>query len=267
MNIRLVEFKNNNDNFLRGIAVVPEVVTGRGAVFLQGFERNATVEKKFRRMADALAARGIVSLRYDAAGCGLSDGDFSKTTLLARADELMVAVGYLRKEFAVDKISFVAHSLGVCAIALKLKYLEGTADKMVFIAPALNQRELLRYYFVRDSMNAKNFSVEISWSNWQNYFNEKKFLADCNRPARMMRDNYLAPDYFLEAAKIDLSNYFDKIKEMILHVHGEADRSVPLESLNTEFHNRIIVPAGDHDLERPIFFEQWFPQAVDFLAS
>lgn len=55
--------------------------TAREAVFLQGFERNATVEKKFKAFAGVLAGHGVASLRFDASGCGLSDGDFSKTTL------------------------------------------------------------------------------------------------------------------------------------------------------------------------------------------
>jgi len=28
----------------------------------------------------------------------------------------------------------------------------------------------------------------------------------------------------------------------------------------------LAVPGDDHDLERPDFFEQWFPKAVDFLS-
>jgi len=78
MKTGLVEFKNKNDDILRGILTVPETAPGRGAIFLHGFERNATVEKKFRRFAGALAERNVASLRFDAAGCGLSGGDFSK---------------------------------------------------------------------------------------------------------------------------------------------------------------------------------------------
>jgi hypothetical protein len=52
-----------------------------------------------------------------------------------------------------------------------------------------------------------------------------------------------------------------------LHVHGEFDLSAPPESLGTEFPNRIIVKGGDHDLERPDFWEQWFPKAVEFLTK
>lgn len=265
MKIRLVEF-NSDNNILRGILAVPDGVVKEAAVFLQGFERNTTVEKKFRCLADALAARGVASLRYDAAGCGLSDGDFFKTTLRGRADELMAAVGFIRKEIGVDKISFVGHSLGICALALKLKDVAAVIEKMVFIAPALNQRGLLRYYYVREIMKEKEPAVAVGWRGYGKYLREEKFLKDYARTSRTMRENYIGPSYFMEAKNLDLSNYFDKIKEKILHVHGEFDRSVPLESLNTVYPNRIIIPGGDHDLERPDFFEKWFPRAVDFLA-
>lgn len=266
MKTKLVEFKNNNGDILRGIAAIPEVVTGRGAVFLQGLERNATVEKKFRRLADALAARGIISLRFDASGCGLSDGDFAKTTLRGRSNELMAAVNYFQKDFGKMKISFVAHSLGMCALALKLDGLEDIIERMVFISPALNQSDLMRYYYVRDMMGTKEPGIIIGWDNYKKYLNEEEFTKDCSRTGRIMRENYIEPGYLLEAKDIDLSNYFDKIREKILHVHGEHDIKVPLGSLNTKFPNRIIVSGGDHDLERPDLFNQWFPQSVDFLA-
>ncbi len=267
MKTGLVEFKNKNDDILRGILTVPETAPGRGAIFLHGFERNATVEKKFRRFAGALAERNVASLRFDAAGCGLSGGDFFKTTLAGRADELVAAAGLFKKEFGNIEISFVAHSLGMCPLALKLNSLEAAIGRMVFLAPALNQRDLMRYYFVRDMMKVKDSSINVVWSNYRNWLDEKKFLEDCARPVRMTRDNWIGPDYFTEVMDIDMSKYFDAIKNSILHVHGEFDRSVPLESLNTVFPNRIIVPAGDHELERPDFWEKWFGKAVDFLAK
>ena len=83
----------------------------------------------------------------------------------------------------------------------------------------------------------------------------------------MMKENYIRPDYYLEAKDLDFSHSFDSLKEKILHVHGECDLKVPLESLSVEFPNRIIVSGGDHDLERPDFWEQWFPKAIDFLTE
>jgi pimeloyl-ACP methyl ester carboxylesterase len=266
MQTKLIEFKNQNGEILRGIFAVPKNVSGE-AVFLQGFERNATAEKKFKTFANTLAGYGVASLRYDASGCGLSDGDFAKTTLAKRSGELLKALEVMQKEFGRAPINFIAHSVGMCPLAMVFDEIKPIVGKMVFIAPALNQKDLMRYYFVCDTMKKKNPGIEINWSNYKQYFDEALFLEDCQRPGRMARENYINAEYFLETKDFDFTHSFDAVKDRILHVHGECDRSVPLESLGVEFPNRIIVPGGDHDLERPDFWEQWFPRAVDFLTK
>jgi pimeloyl-ACP methyl ester carboxylesterase len=267
MQTKLIEFKNQDNETLRGILTIPDEKPKAGAIFLQGFERNATVEKKFRQIADALVGREIASLRFDASGCGLSDGDFSKTTIKKRAQELLKALEVLQKEAGILKINFVAHSLGTCPLALELEGLDKIINKMVFIAPALNQKDLLRFYFARDSMKKINPDIKISWVNYKQHLNEEEFLADCLHAGKMVRENYINPDYFIETKDLDFSHSFDSMIGKILHVHGEFDLSVPLESLNVEFPNRIIVPGGDHNLERPDFWQQWFTRAVEFLAK
>jgi len=296
MQTKLIEFKNHDKETLRGILTVPDKkpragtiflqgfeignngknravsvnspgVGVAGTIFLQGFERNATVEKKAKRMADALADKNIASLRFDASGCGLSDGDFSKTTLKGRAREMLKALDVFQKEMGGIKINFVAHSLGMCPLALEMGKLENKINKMVFIAPALNQKDLMRFYFVRDLMKIKDPGIKICWANFRQYLDEDGFLADCRRTGRMARENYIGPDYYMEARDLDFSHSFDRVKERVLHVHGECDASVPLESLGVEFPNRIIVAGGDHDLERPDLWEQWFDRAVNFVSG
>jgi len=296
MQTKLVEFKNQENEILRGILNVPDAAPSRGAIFLhgigggkdaksrmvsvgasgtpareaiflQGFERNATVEKKSKNMAFALAQSNVASFRFDASGCGLSDGDFSKTTITRRSKEILKAVETFENECGKLKIDFVAHSMGMCPLALIMEKIKPLIRKMVFIAPALNQKDLLRYYFVRDSKKKTDPGLEISWSNYKQYLDENDFLADCRRTGRMVRENYIDPDYFLEAKDMDFSHSFDSARDRILHVHGELDMSVPLQSLSIKFPNRIIVKGGDHDLERPDFWDQWFWQAVDFLIN
>jgi|GEM_PF-382998 len=295
MQTRLIEFENSSHETLRGIMSIPDEgfragavflhgFGGKGgsfrrvsinmpgaltqeAVFLQGFERNATVEKKFKIMASALADRGITSLRYDASGCGLSDGDFSKTTLKKRSEELLKAFEIINNECHGAKVNFVAHSMGMCPLAMVFDKIAPVVGKMVFIAPALNQRGLMRYYFVRDSMRKRDPGIIINWQNYPQYLNEEEFLNDCRRQGRIARENYIDSGYFMETQGLDFTHSFDAMKERILHVHGDCDQSVPLDSLEIEFPNRIIISGGDHDLERPDFWEQWFPRAVEFLTK
>ena len=45
------------------------------------------------RLADALAGRGVASLRYDPRGCGASDGTWERTDLFTRIDDARDAIG------------------------------------------------------------------------------------------------------------------------------------------------------------------------------
>lgn len=263
MKTKLIEFKNQYDEVLRGIITASDDNIKAGVVFAHGFERNATVEKKFKMMASVLVDRGIASLRFDFSGCGLSDGDFSKTTIASRAQELLMAVKIFQEEFSLEKIDFIAHSLGACVLVETLNEIKPRIAKIVLIAPALNQKDLVRYYFARDN----NPEIKVNWQNYKQYLNEEEFLKDCARADKMTCQNYIGSNYFLEAKDLDFSASFEMIKERILHIHDDADAKVPLESLNVRFENRVIVVAGDHDLERPDFWDQWFGKAVDFSTN
>lgn len=57
------------------------------------------------------------------------------------------------------------------------------------------------------------------------------------------------------------------VEENILHIHGDSDDKVPLDSLGVEFKRKIIVKNGDHDLERPDMIKQWLLGTVSFLRE
>ena len=267
MNIKLLEFKNQNNEILRGILTLPDGEIRSGVIFVHGFERNATVEKKFRLTANELAKQGIASLRFDASGCGLSEGDFSDTTIAKRSQEMMAAVDFFKNEVGDIKIDLFAHSLGACLVAARLEELKPIASKIVLVAPALNQRDLLRFYFARDLMKIKDPGIAVSWNNYKQYLDEELFQKNCDQANAMLKENFIGSNYFMEAKSVDFSRSFDGIKEKVLHIHGDADPKVPLESLGSIFPNRIIVPGGDHDLERPDWWCQWFSKAAEFITG
>src|SRR5215813_14084668 len=68
-----------------------------------------------KRIAVALAARGIATLRFDFTGLGSSEGDFANATFSSNVADLVRAADHLRKTRAAPAI-LIGHSLGGAAI-------------------------------------------------------------------------------------------------------------------------------------------------------
>jgi putative redox protein len=68
-----------------------------------------------KRIATALAARGIAVLRFDFTGLGSSEGDFANSTFSSNVADLVRAANHLRETRGVPAI-LIGHSLGGAAI-------------------------------------------------------------------------------------------------------------------------------------------------------
>ncbi len=68
-----------------------------------------------KRIAVALAAKGIATLRFDFTGLGSSEGDFANATFSSNVADLVRAADHLRKTRAAPAI-LIGHSLGGAAI-------------------------------------------------------------------------------------------------------------------------------------------------------
>ena len=66
------------------------------------------------RLADALAERGVASLRYDPRGCGVSDGAWETSDLFTRIDDARDAIGAMRsrRELDLRRTAIVGHGEG-----------------------------------------------------------------------------------------------------------------------------------------------------------
>lgn len=93
----------------RAVAVV--LVSGTGPI-----DRDVTVagHALFQTLADALAARGIASLRFDKRGVGESGGDFSSATASDFAADVPGASDYLvaHQGFAAEHVGLLGHGEG-----------------------------------------------------------------------------------------------------------------------------------------------------------
>lgn len=261
--IKLLEFKNNKSEILRGIFICSiNKKCNRAVLMAGGFERAATTEKKFKVLADKLVRKNIFSFRFDYSGLGLSDGDFSETTIKKMSEDFLSAYETIKEKTGCKEISVIVHSLSACVVA---KLLDKVAfERIVLIAPALNQRDLLRYWFVASSVKSKDPLEKVVWNNFKDFLNEELFLSDCEKKGKMTKENYIQPDYFLENKDKDYSCFFSG-KEDVLHLHGDSDDKVPFESMNIKIGNKIIIKKGNHDLERPDMVEQWLKNTINFI--
>lgn len=264
MKMELIEFSGSRGDTLRG------VLSSQGAsehvvLMLHGFERAASTEPKFTRLADTLGKAGIASLRLDFTGCGLSDGDFQQNTISSYTEDARLALVYMR-ERGFERYGVVAHSLAACVVAsLDVRDQEGF-ERIVLLAPALNQKQLLRYWFVKNMMKKKDPLFRVTWGNYAELLDEVAFITDCERIDRMSKANFVGVEYFLQNKEQDYSEKINLLLPRTLLVHGSGDDTVPLESLDINFPNQLIVKNGDHDLERPDLIQQWLPNAVKFLS-
>lgn len=260
---KLVEFKNQNGETLRGL--LDKANSQKGVVFLHGFE-GTTVKTKFKNIVDKLKGKANL-FRFDFSGCGLSDGKFEDMTVEKSKKELEKAVKVLKRECPkVKKISLVAHSFGSCVALKYISEKPRDIDKVVFMAPAFNQKELLRYWFTE--FQAKN--KKIIWENFRKYLSERKFQNLIRKKKRMVKEHFVSSKYFLENEKIDYQNLFDNLNfdfRKILIVHGiEDDRVKPKSNNKLPSEIRTIrVMRGDHHLGRPDMVKQYLEKVVKFL--
>ena len=68
-----------------------------------------------RRIAAALAERGIAVLRFDFTGLGMSDGEFANSTFSSNVADLVLAADHLRKTHRAPSL-LIGHSLGGAAV-------------------------------------------------------------------------------------------------------------------------------------------------------
>lgn len=98
------------------------------------------------RLATALGARGIVTLRYDKRGCGRSGGRWTQAGLFTLVDDARDALAVLRGQPDVDpaRIGLVGHGEGAW-LALGVAAADPAVGPLTLIgAPARGLRDVLR---------------------------------------------------------------------------------------------------------------------------
>jgi pimeloyl-ACP methyl ester carboxylesterase len=99
-----------------------------------------------RRLAEALAAQGVASLRCDPRGCGSSDGAWEAAALFARIDDARDMLSAMRSHGALDlrRSGIVGHGEGA-TLALSVAIGDPAISALTLVgAAARSQRDVLR---------------------------------------------------------------------------------------------------------------------------
>lgn len=90
-----------------------------------------------KRMAQALADRGVASFRYDTRGCGESEGDWPSSDLFTRIDDARDALGAMRSRAELDlaRTGIVGHGEGA-AIGLSVAIADPAVGALILVGAA-----------------------------------------------------------------------------------------------------------------------------------
>src|SRR6201993_725327 len=88
-----------------------------------------------KRIAEALAARGIAVLRFDFTGLGASEGEFANTHFSSNVADLVAAADHLRRTAQAPAI-LIGHSLGGAAILAAARQIAEAKAVVTIAAPS-----------------------------------------------------------------------------------------------------------------------------------
>ncbi len=108
------DFPNARGDLLAARLDLPAAAPSAHAVFAHCFACSKDSHAA-RRIAQALAARGIATLRFDFTGLGGSGGDFANTHFSTNIADLEAAIAHLRASGRAPSL-LVGHSLGGAAV-------------------------------------------------------------------------------------------------------------------------------------------------------
>ncbi len=118
--MELVRFESEGKMLVGTLAVPPEPRSS--CVIIHGWSTcRAGPHRMLVKLANALRARGVASLRFDVRGRGDSEGEFSRVSLDDMIDDALSAVRFLRKRRGLPVSAFGLCSGGNVAIGASVR--------------------------------------------------------------------------------------------------------------------------------------------------
>src|SRR4051812_34773502 len=165
-----------------------------------------------RRIAVALAARGIAVLRFDFTGLGSSEGDFANSTFSSNIADLVRAAGYLRENRKAPSI-LIGHSLGGAAIIAAASQIPESKAVASIAAPS-DPSHVTGLFRDRIADIRKDGEVEVSLAG---------------RPFHIKRE------FLDDIAEHNLMAQVSKLQKALLIMHSPTDDTVGIDNATRIF--------------------------------
>ncbi|WGS18613.1 MULTISPECIES: bifunctional alpha/beta hydrolase/OsmC family protein [unclassified Bradyrhizobium] len=160
-----------------------------------------------KRIAVALAAKGIATLRFDFTGLGSSEGDFANSTFSSNVADLVRAADHLRETRAAPAI-LIGHSLGGAAILAAAGQVPEAKAVVTIAAPSDPAHVTHLFKDKLDDIRAQG-EVEVSLAG---------------RPFRIKRE------FLDDVAEQNLMAQVTRLHKAILIMHSPTDDTVGIEN-------------------------------------
>jgi uncharacterized OsmC-like protein/fermentation-respiration switch protein FrsA (DUF1100 family) len=181
-----------------------------------------------KRIAVALAAKGIAVLRFDFTGLGSSEGDFANTTFSSDVADLVRAADHLRETRKAPAI-LIGHSLGGAAILAAAAQIPD-AKAVVTIAAPSDPAHVTGLFADRVADIRTEGKVEVSLAG---------------RPFHISRE------FLDDIAEHHLMAHVSKLHKALLIMHAPGDDTVSIDNATRIFvaarHPKSFVSLADAD--------------------
>ena len=242
-----ISFTNSRGDTLSGVLHHPVGVV-RGAVILcHGMESSKNSEKLVH-VAEALAERGLLALRFDFSYAGESSGKFEDITYSGEVDDLRAAYNLVQSR-APGKIAILGSSMGG-TVALLFAANQPAVTTLVTVAAPVHPEQFPARRLTPkqiDEWRARGFTL---------YYGQRLNVS-------LLHD--------LE--NIDVVATAARIACPVLIIHGDADEVVPVNEAHelhgclTASKKLLILAGGDHRLSDPVVLKRAVSESLDWLTK
>jgi uncharacterized OsmC-like protein/fermentation-respiration switch protein FrsA (DUF1100 family) len=222
------QFPGSEGQQLAAALELPEGKTLAHALFAHCFTCGKDVLAA-KRIAVALAARGIAVLRFDFTGLGSSEGDFANSTFSSNVADLVRAADHLRSTRKAPTI-LIGHSLGGAAVLAAAGQIP-QAKAVVTIAAPSDPAHVTHFFADRIEDIRRHGKVEVSLAG---------------RPFNIKRE------FLDDIAEHNLMDHVARLHKALLIMQSPTDDTVGIDNATRIFvaakHPKSFVslPGADH---------------------